>query len=90
MTAQGFLRSLVLALFVVAFASVSQAAAQQHWVATWAASAQSARIVFPHLPPPPPPASGAPAPAARPLIFPPPPPLDNQTVRMIVRSSIGG
>lgn len=90
MTVQGFRRSLVLALFVVAFASVSQAAAQQHWVATWAASAQSARIVFPHLPPPPPPASGAPAPAARPLIFPPPPPLDNQTVRMIVRSSIGG
>ncbi|HEX4003079.1 MAG TPA: SGNH/GDSL hydrolase family protein [Candidatus Acidoferrales bacterium] len=90
MTAQAFRRSLVLALFIVASASVGQGASQQHWVSTWAASAQSARIVFPRLPAPPPPAPGAAAPPNRPLIFPPAPSFDNQTVRMIVRSSIGG
>ena len=91
MILQTFRRALILALFVVVFSSVTQGASQQHWVATWAASAQSARIVFPRLPAPPPPAPGAaPAPPARPLIFPPAPAFDNQTVRMIVRSSIGG
>jgi lysophospholipase L1-like esterase len=83
-------RSLLLGLFVLASTSLSQAAAQQHWVATWTASAQSAHIVFPRLPAPPPAAPGAPAPANRPPIFPPAPSFDNQTVRMIVRSSIGG
>ena len=78
--------------------------AQDHWVATWAASPQAARVNFPA---PPRPAAGAqattPAPppgnpangnatnrANQPPIFPPPPTFHSQTVRMIVRSSIGG
>ena len=69
---------------------VSLAAAQDHWVATWAASPQAARVVFPR----PPAAAGATAPApgappARPA-FPPPPKFNDQTVRMVVPTSIGG
>ncbi|HTX16086.1 MAG TPA: SGNH/GDSL hydrolase family protein [Candidatus Baltobacteraceae bacterium] len=86
---------------IVAFAFAGlalNAGAQEHWVATWAASPQSAHIVFPGLrrpAAPPPSASAAPgAPAApaqgNPPIFPPPPSFDNQTVRMVVRTSIGG
>lgn len=82
-----FVRTCILA-FALAGLAVS-AGAQQHWVATWAASPQSAHIVFPRLPQPPA-APGAPAQAARPPIFPPPPSFDNQTVRMVVRTSIGG
>jgi lysophospholipase L1-like esterase len=83
-------RSLVLTLLVAAVACLAHgAAAQQHWVATWAASAQSARIVFPRLPQPPA-APGAATQGSPPPLFPPPPSFDNQTVRMIVRSSIGG
>jgi lysophospholipase L1-like esterase len=88
-------RFFLLTLFIAGVASVSLgylahgASAQQHWVATWAASAQSARIVFPRFPQPPA-TAGAPAPAAAPPLFPPPPTFENQTVRMIVRTSIGG
>lgn len=75
---------------------------EDHWVATWAASPQAGRVVFPA---PPRAAAAAPAPApARPTagqpnpgnpgnqppLFGPPPTFNNQTVRMIVRSSIGG
>ena len=58
-------------------------AAQEHWVATWAASPQQAR---PFAQPAKPPAgqNGAPA------FTPPPSSFSNQTVRMIVRASIGG
>lgn len=57
--------------------------AQDHWVATWAASPQQ----FRPLAPPAPARAGQPgAPAApRPLTS-----LNNQTVRMVVRTSIGG
>src|SRR5690242_6094106 len=57
--------------------------AQDHWVATWAASPQQ----FRPLAPPAPARAGQPAaPAApRPLTS-----LNNQTVRMLVRTSIGG
>jgi len=68
------------------FASVVPIArAQDHWVATWAASPQAPRIAFPR------PARGpgaAPAPANQPP--PPPPDVSNQTVRMIVHTSVGG
>jgi lysophospholipase L1-like esterase len=60
--------------------------AQSHWIPTWAASAQSAVIVMPGI-------TNRPAAAGqanRPPLFPPPPSFENQTVRMIVRSSIGG
>lgn len=82
-----FVRACVLAVALVVLAA--SAGAQEHWVGTWAASAQSAHIVFPRLPQPQA-APGAPAQANQPPLFPPPPSFDNQTVRMIVRSSIGG
>jgi lysophospholipase L1-like esterase len=59
---------------------------QEHWVATWAASPQQVRL--PAAPPPAAaPAQGAaPAPAGpRPIAS-----FNDQTVRMLVRSSIGG
>jgi len=68
------------------------AAGQEHWVATWAASPQSPRVVFP-LPPraqPAPAAAGQPGQGNPPPVFAPPPNLNNQTVRMIVHTSIGG
>lgn len=76
----------LLALFVPALM------AQDHWVATWAASPQTAQFRFPRPAAPPANAngpSGAPANQAPPVI-PPAPKFANQTLRMIVRSSIGG
>ena len=67
--------------------------AQDHWVATWAASPQAASFGFAR------PAQGSSTPAAEPKQAtqskqPPPfmlpPDINNQTVRMIVRTSIGG
>ena len=65
-----------------------RARAQDHWVATWAASPQGPRFVFPRvlMPAPQPGQTNPPPPPA----FPPPPTIDNQTVRMIVHTSIGG
>jgi lysophospholipase L1-like esterase len=59
--------------------------AQEHWVATWAASPQQVRA----LPAPPPGAQAPAAPAApaRPRAI---SSFNNQTVRMVVRTSIGG
>jgi len=58
-----------------------------HWVATWAAAEQQPRVA----PPPPPAQANAPAAAtAAPRPTPPPSAFKNQTVRMIVRTSIGG
>jgi lysophospholipase L1-like esterase len=54
-----------------------------HWVATWVSAQQQPRAAF--GPPPQPAAPGAP-----PRPAPPPSGFNNQTVRMIVRSSIGG
>ena len=63
--------------------------AQDHWVATWAASPQAPRFAFPRVLANPP-QSGQSNPAPRPPVFPPPPTINNQTVRMIVNTSIGG
>lgn len=66
--------------------------AQEHWVATWAASPQAARVNFPR-PAQAPAAAPAPAPASpanQPPPFPPPAGFNNQTVRMVVHTSIGG
>lgn len=80
-------RTLVLASSVAAFLALAGQAlgAQRHWIPTWAASAQSAVIVMPGI-------TNRPASAGQPSrpLFPPPPSFENQTVRMIVRSSIGG
>jgi lysophospholipase L1-like esterase len=82
--------------FVVLMAlAAPNAHAQEHWVATWAASPQSPRFSFPRIPAPAaPPNNSQPAPAPGnpppPPLFPPPPTINNQTVRMIVHTSIGG
>jgi lysophospholipase L1-like esterase len=66
---------------------LSQSArAQDHWVATWAASPQSPRFVFPRFAITPQPGQTNPPPP----VFPAPPTIRNQTVRMIVHTSIGG
>ena len=65
-------------------------------MATWAASPQTPRFSFPRFPTPAPPATSAqPAPSAQgnpppPPLFPAPPTINNQTVRMVVHTSIGG
>jgi hypothetical protein len=69
-------RLIVLFLFAAAFA-----AAQEHWVATWATAQLMARL------PAPPPAANAKQPPATP---PPESRFNNHTVRMIARASIGG
>jgi lysophospholipase L1-like esterase len=69
--------------------------AQQHWVATWGTAIQ--QYMAPPRPAQAPARQAAPPPTAAPggpgrrfPIPPPPPTLRNQTVRMIVRTSIGG
>src|SRR5580693_9473164 len=73
--------------------SAHNASAQDNWVATWAASPQTPRFAFPRFPTPAPAvntAQPAPAAPAPPPLFPAPPTINNQTVRMIVHTSIGG
>jgi len=94
------------AILAAAFAAMPAASAQDHWVATWAASPQAARVNFPapgrggattQANTPPAAAANQTTPPAdpggrgnQPPLFAPPPTFHNQTVRMIVRSSIGG
>jgi lysophospholipase L1-like esterase len=85
---------ILLVTFVLTFAL--NAVAEDHWVATWAASPQAASFSFP-LPkqnmPAPKVEAPAPKPAAQskqPSPFALPPNINNQTVRMIVHTSIGG
>jgi lysophospholipase L1-like esterase len=65
------------------------AKAEDHWVATWAASPQAPRVAFGRGPAPGAPAA-APARANRAPAFPAPPTFNNTTVREIVHTSIGG
>ncbi len=87
-------RTLIIVLVILAFAST--VVAQDHWVATWAASPQSASFSFGRPPqgaPTPKMPTAAPKPAAQDNQPPPfalPPNINGQTVRMIVRTSIGG
>ncbi len=63
----------------------------EHWVSTWATSAQIYRAPAPATPPGPPAAPANPAPAAATPPRPrPPQSFSNQTVRMVVHTSIGG
>ncbi len=87
-------KNALLILFLFAF-SLS-AVAGEHWVTTWAASPQAASFNFP-MPkqntPAPKIETPAPKPQAQgnqPNPFAPPPNISNQTVRMIVHTSISG
>jgi lysophospholipase L1-like esterase len=68
-------------------------AANEHWVPTWGTAQQLVRITA-AAPPPAPPATATPPPPVAPAAPTPPPfrvtTLNNQTVRMILRTSIGG
>ncbi|HUI79502.1 MAG TPA: SGNH/GDSL hydrolase family protein [Bryobacteraceae bacterium] len=80
--------ALVICLTALALTAATRPAdAQEHWVATWAASPQAPRFNIPRPPTPAatPQAQGNPAPA-----FPAPPAINDLTVRMVARSSIGG
>src|SRR5579864_1859415 len=79
-------RFATLALVLVPLAHF--ALAQEHWVATWAASPQQLQ----QFRPPAPAAAPASTPAAPPpqAALPPITSFHNQTVRMIVRTSMGG
>lgn len=79
---------LIAALSALLPGLVSIAAAQDHWVATWAASPQAPRFAIPRPAAPAP--SGAPAATPPPTPAPTAPAFNNQTVRMIVRTSVGG
>jgi lysophospholipase L1-like esterase len=68
--------------------SASVAFGQEHWVATWAASPQETRIVTP--PAAPTRSAAQNAPARQPAFTPPIANFHDQTVRMIVRTSVGG
>lgn len=59
-----------------------------HWVATWAASPQSGKFVLPRFMTRA--ATNANGNSAPPPVFPGPPTIHNQTVRMIVHTSIAG
>jgi lysophospholipase L1-like esterase len=83
-------QTLICTAALVLSSMAANAQAQDQWVATWAASPQSARFSFPL-----PARATTPAPAGSqtsppPPLFPAPPTFKNQTVRMIARSSIGG
>lgn len=96
---------LLASLVSLAARRVSAQKSGEHWVATWAASPQTPRFSFPRFPTPAqqnnnaPPAAPAAPPAPAPTgqnnpppppLFPLPPTINNQTVRMIVHTSIGG
>jgi lysophospholipase L1-like esterase len=85
-------RNFVLAV-VACFGTLNIANAQDHWVATWATAPQQARVL-PNPPAQAVPAGGAAAAPQRGQGGPPPnaapSAFKDQTVRMIVRTSIGG
>ncbi len=93
MRAQNQIRGLLAIVCIVGsvlLCSAPRSVAQDHWVATWAASPQSSHFVFPRAFRPPAPPAGQQGANNPPPIFPAPPTIHNQTVRMIVRTSIGG
>ena len=85
----------LMTLVPFAFAQRGGNAADTHWVSTWASAQQQPRGAGPGRggPPPQANATATPAPAAPPApprAAPPPSAFNNQTVRMIVRTSLGG
>ncbi|HEX4275005.1 MAG TPA: SGNH/GDSL hydrolase family protein, partial [Bryobacteraceae bacterium] len=82
---------------VMAQRSSASSAGDTHWVATWAAAEQQPRAIGPGRGRGPAPAANAAAvpsapsaPPAAPRPAPPPSSFQNQTLRMIVRTSLGG
>ncbi len=69
-----------LALVALSVPAPAQKAAGQHWVATWAAAPQQPVVIAP-----PPPGSQSPGPVFQELKG-----FHDQTVRMVVRVSLGG
>ena len=94
MRAQNEIRGILVIACIIGLALLGAAprsTAQDHWVATWAASPQSAHFVFPRAFRPPAPPAGQQSTNNPPRpIFPEPPTIHNQTVRMIVHTSVGG
>lgn len=93
MRAQNEIRGLIVIACIIGLALLCtppRSIAQDHWVATWAASPQSSHFVFPRAFRPPAPPAGQQGTNSPPPAFPAPPTINNQTVRMIVRTSIGG
>jgi lysophospholipase L1-like esterase len=84
-------RSAALTLAVLTLANANIAAAQDRWVSAWGTAQQLAPMPAPRLPPRP---EGEKTPAPPPPgpspILPTPATLQDQTVRMIVRPTIGG
>lgn len=92
MQSQRVRRSLLFSLLAAALVTYSVQAAgaqQRHWIPTWIASPESAIIILPGFSRRPAGANNS-APANNRPLFPPPPPVENQTVRMVVRTSVGG
>jgi lysophospholipase L1-like esterase len=84
-------RSLIIVLALASQLPFAQTAAgQEHWVATWAAAQQQPRPPAAGRGPAPPVAAGQQTPAAAPRPTPPPASFTNQTIRMIVHTTIGG
>lgn len=85
-------RSLLFSLLAATLLTCSARAAspKARWIPTWIASPESAVIVLPGFGPRPNGANGSSSTNNRPPLFPPPPPVENQTVRMVVRTSVGG
>jgi lysophospholipase L1-like esterase len=86
----------ILRWWMLSLLFAATAIAQEHWVATWAASPQAAAFNFPRSKQTMP-KSKSEAPAPKPSSeanqnspFALPPDINNQTVRMVVRASIGG
>jgi lysophospholipase L1-like esterase len=94
------MRRTVLALMIVltgvsaGSAGLGASAAGEHWVPTWGTAQQLIKTTPPPAPTTTPPAATTPPPAAPATAATPPPfrvtTLNNQTVRMILRTSIGG
>ena len=80
--------ALLLAAFTLTSANIS--AAQDRWVSAWGTAQQLAPMPAPKLPPRPQGEKPSPRPAVPSPIPPTPQTLNDQTVRMIIRPTIGG
>lgn len=77
--------ALVVSVVLTPALEAQTARAREHWVGTWATAVQAPRVI--QLPPGPTPAAAPPAAAGQPAAV---TGFNNQTIRQIVRTSIGG
>jgi lysophospholipase L1-like esterase len=75
-----------ISLSLIALVAHAQRPTTEHWVGTWATAVMT-MSQLPNLPPPP---SGGAPPGGRGGLFQPPPNVNNQTLRQIVHTSLGG